>query len=893
MSHRFTFTGLVGGPARGFTLVGLCLLVCCLQAAAASNEQDARSSTFALLQSAQDKVGLRPDVLQQGWVQIQAGLEKTRSDPLQHAQWLEVEWFYFLLNDNHVRARDTLDKALQLLNAARAKPELIAEATTSYSYSLILLGQVAKAKEHLRRAIVLMSEQSNDKLLADLYFNLGDAYRKTGERMVARRYFQAASEVYRNLGMASQAGACEIKLGSLARDAGLYDQAIKRHQDALVQFRRKGEYRELVTEIELARDYVAEGKLQVAEQYARRALNDPRALFEQRIDAGIVLLQIINDRREAGITVARDPIDAAHLIRDIELLIGRSADAIHTGPARPTHQLLFARQAIRHYALNRHIDKAIAHGRAAIRVARTVAEDLRATNDDSLAWLTEAQPVLNEYVKALYKLDRPRVLPLLEAYYTRPLDPVTVRRSGVVGRAFEAQSIERFDRYRAAERALVDATDQAEKLQVSYADSDSRVAAARQLVNRRLRTRDWSRDAYLATYQARAAPKLPEDLDTVIAKGHPSVAQGDVFIRYFIQEGISFGVALADDDLQYFDLPRRSEVIKLVQSALDSLQMPGRGGADRSALNALSVLMPRQFLSHHPEAKRLVIVPDDAVQPVPFAAINLNGPSLPYRPLMDRYEIVRTKSASSYYSPATGDKAMARAMPGTADIVVFADPEFDPAATATTGLPVVHGKPIRPNLPSTRQEAENIQKTFSAYKVATYLGQAATNDILLSPSVRAASVLHIATHSYFSSTIPDVVGFSTSATPTEGKAGSGFLSLTDLFTEPFASRLVVISGCETMRGKDYSGWGVRSLADGFLSQGAGSVIGTLWSVSDAGTAQLMEGFYGALLKHEGNSATALREAQRRLMQSDRYADPYYWAGVVLESSQRSVDQRAL
>src|SRR5690606_14568588 len=112
---------------------------------------------------------------------------------------------------------------------------------------------------------------------------------------------------------------------------------------------------------------------------------------------------------------------------------------------------------------------------------------------------------------------------------------------------------------------------------------------------------------------------------------------------------------------------------------------------------------------------------------------------------------------------------------------------------------------------------------------------------------------------------------------------------TELFGAPFSTNLVIISGCETMRGKDYSGWGVRSLADGFLSQGAGSVIGTLWNVSDAATAELMVGFYRRLHRGAGSSA-ALQAAQREMIASRRFSDPYYWAGVALASSNRGYDQ---
>jgi CHAT domain-containing protein len=229
----------------------------------------------------------------------------------------------------------------------------------------------------------------------------------------------------------------------------------------------------------------------------------------------------------------------------------------------------------------------------------------------------------------------------------------------------------------------------------------------------------------------------------------------------------------------------------------------------------------------------------------------------------------------------------------TPGIVVFADPIEGPLRAASAQLHPSPGARWADglfSLPSSRTEAAGIARIFATHKVKSYLGPAATTQVLLSREVRAASVLHIATHGYFSDATPDIVGLATSGS---AGVGGGFLGLTELFTERFSSRLVVISGCETMRGKDYNGWGVRSLADGFVTQGAGSVVGALWSISDVGTAELMEAFYASLHRSDGNSSLALSVAQRLLAESRRLYDPYFWAGIVLESTNRSFDQRAL
>jgi CHAT domain-containing protein len=559
-------------------------------------------------------------------------------------------------------------------------------------------------------------------------------------------------------------------------------------------------------------------------------------------------------------------------------LIDRSSARQKSALARPTHQLQFAEQAIRHYALNRDLASVQAHGQAAIRLARRVASDLRDTHDDSLAWLTAAQPVINEYVKALYELDRSQVLPLLETYYAQQIAPAELRHSGVVGRAYEAEAVELFEHYRAARQTLMDATAALDRLHPDTTEA-SRRREAKSRLDQALREWDRARDAYLTMYRAPAASATTEK--DVTAFRPSSLPQTDVFIRYFIQENVSFGIALAGNEIRYFDLPPRSTVQALVQRSLEMLNAPGRGAQAEVTLSSLSQLLPRDFIRAHSDATRLVIVPDDVMQPLPFSAIDLDERPQAYAPLVTKFEVVRARSLSGYYAQRP---LPANATSNGADIVVFADPVLDTRFLDRVQPRTVLGAAI----PSSRTEAESIAKIF-APRVVTYAGADATSDVLLSPEVRTANVLHIATHGYFSKTTPDIVGLVTSSRRGEGKPEGGFLGFTELFSTPLSAKLVIISGCETMRGTDYTGWGVRSLADGFLSQGAGSVIGTLWSVSDAATAALMEGFYRGL--HRGDSSSAaLRAAQRELIASRRFTDPYYWAGVALASSNRGFDQ---
>ena len=97
--------------------------------------------------------------------------------------------------------------------------------------------------------------------------------------------------------------------------------------------------------------------------------------------------------------------------------------------------------------------------------------------------------------------------------------------------------------------------------------------------------------------------------------------------------------------------------------------------------------------------------------------------------------------------------------------------------------------------------------------------------------------------------------------------------------------LVVLSACETARGKVESGEGVIGLVQAFQMAGAKQVLGSLWRVDDAATRALMERFYDLWLGKDGKpgveAVEALRQAQAYVRSQEKWKHPYYWAAWVL------------
>jgi CHAT domain-containing protein len=90
--------------------------------------------------------------------------------------------------------------------------------------------------------------------------------------------------------------------------------------------------------------------------------------------------------------------------------------------------------------------------------------------------------------------------------------------------------------------------------------------------------------------------------------------------------------------------------------------------------------------------------------------------------------------------------------------------------------------------------------------------------------------------------------------------------------------LVALSACETQLGRLTGGDELVGLQRAFIYAGTPSLVGTLWSVDDEATAELMLRFYHHLQDGVGKAA-ALRQAQLETMAE--HPHPYFWAAFGL------------
>ena len=165
------------------------------------------------------------------------------------------------------------------------------------------------------------------------------------------------------------------------------------------------------------------------------------------------------------------------------------------------------------------------------------------------------------------------------------------------------------------------------------------------------------------------------------------------------------------------------------------------------------------------------------------------------------------------------------------------------------------------------EEAERVAELFNT---KPYNGYSATKDKVLE-NCTDKDVIHFSCHGYFDNADPLSSGV---------KLYDGVLTAREIFDMRLNAELATLSACQTGLNEWSPGDELIGLTRAFLYAGAPSVVVSLWSVDARSTQELMLEFY-KLLKNGADKATALQEAQKRIMKKEEYSHPYYWAPFVL------------
>lgn len=366
---------------------------------------------------------------------------------------------------------------------------------------------------------------------------------------------------------------------------------------------------------------------------------------------------------------------------------------------------------------------------------------------------------------------------------------------------------------------------------------------------------------------------------------------GSLLLEYRLGEEESWLWAITRDSFASFSLPARAEVEVVALEAARwtrSLQWPGHNPPPVCELSRLLLGPVAPLLG----GRRLVLVPDGALEAVAFAA--LPDPAAPGEcaeapPLIEGHEIVHLPSVSAL---AAQRRSLAARAPAPGWVAVVADPVYGPdderlgrpAGVRTAGLVRSSTRPFG-RLRHSGAEARAILAGVPPGKGLSATGFDASKEVASGAALGRFRVLHFATHGVLHPDQPLLSFLALSGRDPEGRPVEGALYAHEIYELDLPAELVVLSACDTARGREVRGEGlVSGLPRAFLYAGAARVLVSLWAVEDRGTGELMDRLYRGLIDRGLPPARALQEAQRSLWRAGH--PPHRWAGFVLQGDWR-------
>lgn len=332
--------------------------------------------------------------------------------------------------------------------------------------------------------------------------------------------------------------------------------------------------------------------------------------------------------------------------------------------------------------------------------------------------------------------------------------------------------------------------------------------------------------------------------------------------------------------------------------------------ADRASAHRelFQLLFPEKVRQRVMAAERLVLSPDGVLWELPFAALITNESGKPSwlgleKPLSytQSLTVLALEGAAPRAEPRPAPKAL------VVGDVVFERGQPKPVMTLAmrgsarpsqsqtsdevmrSQLWLGDGPPRR--LPATRDEARVVSYLHGAQAI---LGEAAT-EAAVRAQLAEADLVHLATHGTYLPFAPMSSGVL--LTPPLGfDAGAGEVSTDDdgalqaweiLRGPRLRAELVVLSACDTGRGRAVKGEGLVGLTRAWQGAGARSVLATHWPVADESTAAVMMSFHQGL--REGLAKDeALRRAVKDTAMRKESREPFYWASFFLSGDSRPV-----
>lgn len=810
-------------------------------------------------------------------------------------------------------------------------PDGQAQANLNLGYAYADLGDPDKGKAAFNRSLELYRETKNTRGEGLALTGLGNTHSTVGNKQAALDHHTKASEFLRKVGDHAGEAVALNNTAQVYEDLNELQTALDNYSRALAVYQQLGNVEfAAVTKYYMARTYKALKNTDKALELLNESVNESKTINNRRLTA-YALTAISSIRRTEGlISEAQSQLNTAlHLYRRLGDRIGQANAQIelgHTYRAGGDEKKAFSAYSS---ALQLYQAAGDHTGEAESLYYSALSKNALGRTDEALAYIRKSNQVVESvrlqivspelrssyfasvhkhaelYIELLMKSPASvtAAFEVSEKTHSRSLLEVLGEASAQIREGVDPQLLDQERSLQETLRAktvyrmrLLDRPQSQSDLIQVEADI-RRITTAYNALQTRIKQQS---EKYGNLVQ-------PQPLDL---RGIQANLESDtLLLQYSLGVERSYLWAITDHSINAYPLPGRNELessVELVgkllkaRETIDSsdpiLYEKQVAEADaaywREAAKLSETLLGQ--VAGLSESKRLLVVADGALHFLPFEALPEPSPTSAQssnepKPLVLAHELVVLPSASIL---AHIRRTRSAGVNQTKLITVVADPVFsitdprvDKSAREQLTPEIVDKSPIR--LEATMREADGIMTLTPSGHGSTLLGFAANRQKVLSGELGQYRIIHLATHASVDIENPELSGIMFSQVTATGQKEEGLLQLPEIYNLNLDhAELVVLSACETGFGKDVRGEGLASLSRGFIYAGARSVIGSLWKVDDAASAELMTKFYEGMFKEGLTPSAALRQAKESMWRSGRYRAPFYWAAFVLQGEYR-------
>ncbi len=308
---------------------------------------------------------------------------------------------------------------------------------------------------------------------------------------------------------------------------------------------------------------------------------------------------------------------------------------------------------------------------------------------------------------------------------------------------------------------------------------------------------------------------------------------------------------------------------------------------------------------HIVEGSTVYYVPSQMLFKVCLESLPLEDGTL----LGDHYHFVRLSSARELVREQNKSNAASAILYGglqydlEPDVMAENAKQYDLSSLMVMrGGDIVRGDSIFRELPGSKVEVERITTILNRSKleVTSYTGMNGTEESFLSMHGKSPRILHLATHGfYYTPTEAEKVDYLRGYSDAMSLSGlimsggnaawrgeelptgtlGGVLTANNIAHLDLSNTdMVVLSACQTGQG-NATAEGLYGLQRAFKKAGVGTMVMTLWSVSDKIATEFMIKFYEALAENNLDKHKAFEQTKSYIR--TQHSDPYHWAAFVM------------